>query len=80
MNPLPFAEAKRLGHEYVGCEHLLLVILTEGESVPNHLLRSLDVDLAKLRLDLLEALEVPSDLRDAYLRQRTAVERARRSP
>jgi hypothetical protein len=55
----------------------MLAILTEGEGVPNHLLDAAGVDLAKLRLDLLEALEVPADLREAYLRQRIAAEQAR---
>jgi len=73
-------EAERLGEVRPRDPHLLLAILTEGEGVPNHLLNELGVDVAKLRSDLLDALEVPTDLRDSYLRQRTAVEQARRPP
>ena len=72
-------EAERLGEPRPHDPHLLLAILTEGEGVPDHLLDALGVDVTKLRLDLLDALDVPADLRDAYLRQRTAVERAKRS-
>jgi hypothetical protein len=43
------------------------------------LLRELDVDVGKLREDLLEALDVPRDIRETYLRQRIASERARSS-
>ncbi len=73
-------EAERLGELRPRDGHVVLAILTEGEGVPNHLLHAVGVDLAKLRLDLLEALEVPADLREAYLRQRLAAEQARRAP
>ena len=42
-------EALRLGHEYVGTEHLLLGIIREGEGVAIKLLKSLAVDTVKLR-------------------------------
>src|SRR4051794_24239011 len=62
-------EAERLGELRPRDGHLVLAILTEGEGVPNHLLHAAGVDMAQLRLDLLEALEVPADLREAYLHQ-----------
>ena len=58
--------------------HMLLAMITEGAGVPNALFREFGVDVDKLRVDLLEALDVPRDLREAYLRQRTANEQARR--
>ena len=42
-------EALRLGHEYVGTEHLLLGIIREGEGVAIKLLKALAVDTVKLR-------------------------------
>ena len=45
--------------------------------MPNVLLEELDVDLGLLRMDLLEALDAPSDMREMYLRQRLASEDAR---
>ncbi|HTB07853.1 MAG TPA: ATP-dependent Clp protease ATP-binding subunit [Bacteroidia bacterium] len=42
-------EALRLGHDYIGTEHLLLGIIREGEGVAMQLLRSLSVDTTELR-------------------------------
>ena len=42
-------EALRLGHDYIGTEHLLLGIIREGEGTAVRLLKSLGVDLTELR-------------------------------
>ena len=42
-------EALRLGHDYIGTEHLLLGIIREGEGTAVRLLKSLGVDLVELR-------------------------------
>ncbi len=42
-------EALRLGHDYIGTEHLLLGIIREGQGVAVQILRNLDVDLIKLK-------------------------------
>ncbi len=42
-------EALRLGHDYIGTEHLLLGIIREGEGIAVKILRNLDVDLFKLK-------------------------------
>lgn len=42
-------EALRLGHDYIGTEHLLLGIIREGEGIGVKILRNLGVDLSKLR-------------------------------
>ena len=42
-------EALRLGHDYIGIEHLLLGILREGEGTAVKLLNSLNVSLISLR-------------------------------
>ena len=42
-------EALRLGHDYIGTEHLLLGIIREGEGIAVKILRNLNVDLYKLK-------------------------------
>lgn len=42
-------EALRLGHDYIGTEHLLLGIIREGHGVAVKILRNLDVELVKLK-------------------------------
>jgi len=42
-------EALRLGHDYIGTEHLLLGIIREGQGVAVRILRNLDCDLLKLK-------------------------------
>ncbi|MBR6626850.1 MAG: ATP-dependent Clp protease ATP-binding subunit [Lachnospiraceae bacterium] len=48
--------AKRLQHESIGTEHLLLAIIRDNESVAVRLLTSLGVNLQKLFSDLLKAM------------------------
>ena len=42
-------EALRLGHDYIGTEHLLLGVIREGEGIAIKILRNLGVDLFKLK-------------------------------
>src|SRR5690554_3244381 len=42
-------EALRLGHDYIGTEHLLLGIIREGQGVAVRIVRNLDCDLMKLK-------------------------------
>ncbi len=42
-------EAMRLGHDYIGTEHLLLGIIKEGEGIAVKILQNLGVDLNKLK-------------------------------
>jgi ATP-dependent Clp protease ATP-binding subunit ClpC len=42
-------EALRLGHDYIGTEHLLLGIIREGQGIAIRILRNLDCDLMKLK-------------------------------
>src|SRR5262245_53638437 len=45
-------EAQRLCHEYIGTEHILLGLILEGSGVAANVLRNLDVDLRKIRLEV----------------------------
>ncbi|MBL7993523.1 MAG: ATP-dependent Clp protease ATP-binding subunit, partial [Candidatus Kapabacteria bacterium] len=42
-------EALRLGHDYIGTEHLLLGIIREGEGIAVKILRNLSADLFKIK-------------------------------
>ena len=48
-------EALRLGHDYIGTEHLLLGMIREGEGVAISLLKKLGVSLDELRLSVEQA-------------------------
>jgi ATP-dependent Clp protease ATP-binding subunit ClpC len=49
---LSFEEARRTGHNYVGSEHLLLGLITEGEGVGAHVLQDLGATLDKVRAEI----------------------------
>ena len=46
---LSLEEARQLGHNYIGTEHLLLGLIREGEGVAARVLENLGVDLTKVR-------------------------------
>ena len=50
-------EARRLGHNYIGTEHLLLGLLREGEGVAAGVLESLGVGLEKVREETKRTLQ-----------------------
>ncbi|PST81994.1 Clp protease ClpC [Pedobacter yulinensis] len=49
-------EALRLGHDYIGTEHLLLGLIREGDGMAIKILRSLGVDTSKLRRSVEDAV------------------------
>ena len=53
---LSLSEARRLGHNYIGTEHLLLGVMREGESVAVRILMDLGVDPHKLFNDIVRML------------------------
>lgn len=72
-------EAERLEHDEPTGAHLILAMLTEGEGLPNRMFSECGVETARLREDLLDALDVAGETRAAYLRQRQATERRQRT-
>ena len=58
---LSLYEAKNLGHNYVGTEHILLALIREQESVAARILQDLGVDLGKTREKLLGLLSSEED-------------------
>jgi ATP-dependent Clp protease ATP-binding subunit ClpC len=49
-------EARQLGHNYIGTEHLLLGLIREGEGVAARVLENLGVDLTKVRTQVIRML------------------------
>ncbi|NLE77160.1 MAG: NDP-hexose 4-ketoreductase, partial [Chloroflexi bacterium] len=49
-------EARLMGHQYIGTEHLLLGLVREGEGVAVDILRGLGMDLEKVRLQTTRAI------------------------
>jgi ATP-dependent Clp protease ATP-binding subunit ClpC len=45
-------EAIRFNHEYIGTEHMLLGLIKEGSGVASNVLKNLDIDLRKVRLEV----------------------------
>ena len=45
-------EARRLGHNVVGTEHLLLGLIAEGEGVAARALQTLDISIDKVRAEI----------------------------
>jgi ATP-dependent Clp protease ATP-binding subunit ClpC len=54
---LAVKEAQALNHSYVGTEHILLGLLREGEGVAARVLKSLEVDPARTRNEILKELD-----------------------
>ena len=55
-------EAQRLNHEYIGTEHILLGLIKEGSGVAAHVLKTLDLDLRKMRLEIEKLVKCGPDM------------------
>ncbi len=53
-------EARRLGHHYIGTEHLLLGLVREGEGIAAGVLESVGVSLDKVRTQTIQVLSASS--------------------
>ncbi|MEY4479620.1 MAG: hypothetical protein RLZZ267_298 [Bacillota bacterium] len=53
---LSMDEARKLGHTYVGTEHILLGLIREGEGVAARVLNNLEISLNKARQQVLQLL------------------------
>ncbi|MFH1868503.1 MAG: ATP-dependent Clp protease ATP-binding subunit [Candidatus Omnitrophota bacterium] len=49
-------EARHLGHNYIGTEHLLLGLIREGEGIASQVLLNLGLDLARVRNEIMALL------------------------
>ena len=59
---LSLEEARQLGHNYIGTEHLLLGLIREGEGVAARVLENLGVDLSKVRSQIIRELGENSEV------------------
>lgn len=57
-----FIEARKLGYDYIGTEHLLIGILREGDSVAARVLLELDVNIPKLYGEIVRVINEGEDL------------------
>lgn len=56
---LAFLEARELNHKYIGCEHLLLGVIAEGDGLGARILRELHVDSASIKKELAGIIRKP---------------------
>ncbi len=54
---LAWDEARQLGHNYIGPEHLPLGIIREGDGVAIKVLKNLKIDVASIRETVLQQLK-----------------------
>src|SRR5688500_8334550 len=69
---LAIDEARRLGHNYIGTEHLLLGLVREGEGIPAGVLESLGVNLDKVRHEVIRVLSQSSSVGPAQETKRSS--------
>ncbi len=55
-------EAQRFNHEYIGTEHILLGLVKEGSGVAANVLKNLDVDLKKIRMEVEKIVQSGPDM------------------
>ncbi len=55
-------EAQRFNHEYIGTEHVLLGLVKEGSGVGANVLKNMDVDLRKVRLEVEKLVKSGPDM------------------
>jgi ATP-dependent Clp protease ATP-binding subunit ClpC len=69
---LAIDEARRLGHNYIGTEHLLLGLVREGEGIAAGVLESLGVNLDKVRHEVIRVLSQSSSVGPATETKRSS--------
>ncbi len=74
-------EARKMGYERVGTEHILLSIIKEGDCAASRLLNTMGVNLQKLFTDVLGAMgEDPAKYREEFAKSRSAAGNASSTP
>ncbi len=71
-------EARRLGHHYIGTEHLLLGLIRQGESVALDILKNLGVDLEQVRQETRRMIQ-DSPVHTGRQRQRQSEQKGAKS-
>ncbi len=74
-------EARKLGYENVGTEHILLATIKEGDCAATRLLNTLGVNLQKLFTDVIGAMgEDPVKYREEFAKSRNAAKAGSATP
>ncbi len=68
---LAIDEARQMGHNYIGTEHLLLGLIREGEGVAARVLNELGADLEAIRSEVVNMLGGTSSERSATAKKKT---------
>ncbi len=55
-------EAQRFNHDYIGTEHILLGLVKEGSGVAANVLKNMNVDLKKIRLEVEKLVKTGSNM------------------
>jgi ATP-dependent Clp protease ATP-binding subunit ClpC len=55
-------EAQRFNHEYIGTEHILLGLVKEGGGIAATVLKNLNIDLRKIRLEVEKKVQSGPDM------------------
>ena len=59
---IAFLEARKLGYNYIGTEHLLIATLREGDSIAARILLDLNVNIAKLYNEIIKVISEGEDI------------------
>ncbi|MDO4744147.1 MAG: ATP-dependent Clp protease ATP-binding subunit, partial [Clostridia bacterium] len=51
-----YSEARKLGHNYIGTEHILIALLREGESLAVRILADLSINIQKIYSDIIKLM------------------------
>jgi len=74
-------EARKLGYENIGTEHILLAIIKEGDCAATRLLNTLGVSLQKLFTDVIGAIgEDPAKYREEFAKSKNAAKTGSATP
>lgn len=60
-----FIEARKLGYDYIGTEHVLMGILREGDSIAVRILIELDIDIPKLYNEIVNLINETEEVTQA---------------
>src|SRR5262245_66090042 len=55
-------EAMKFNHEYIGTEHILLGLVQEGSGVAANVLKNMNIDLRKIRLEVEKIVQSGPDM------------------
>ena len=70
-----FIEARKLGYNYIGTEHMLMGILREGESIATRILIELNVNIPKLYNEIIKVINEGEDYSNDGLNNKNSKKR-----